>query len=737
MNALAGSLKTQGDLDGARELQERVVEARRRILGRDHPQTLISMNNLAATLRAQGDLDGAHELQEQTLEARQRILGIEHPGTLNSLNHLASTLKAQGDLAGARELQEKVLEARRRILGPEHLDTLISMNNLAATLRAEGNLSGAKRLLEESLAGLDTLLPGTLIEASALRQLGGLHRESQSLESAAKYFRQAMEALETQVGRLGGTQDLRASFRARFVSVYREAIELFAEMDLTEESLETLERYRARSFLEMLGERDLIFTDIPEELDRARRSIAARYDKRFTKLGSAANREEVEALAAELKKLRREQDELAIRIRRSSPKLAALQDPRTLDVRGIRETLDSGTVMLSYSVGEERTQLFAVTREALQVETLEIGEQKLRREIALFRARIRQARPRSSFGGGFATIGRRLYATLIEPVSVLVERSDRLLIIPDGPLHLLPFAALIRDVESGGPDDARDGQFLVEWKPIHSVLSATVYAELKRSRKHSGESFGFPAPLQLAAFGDPVYPGILEEERRVFGDLRLRAASRRGYLDGLSKLEHSRREIREIRELYPAEAVQAYLDEAATEAQAKAIGKEARIVHFAVHGVLDHRVPLDSFLALSIPENLDRGGDNGLLQAWEIFERVRLEADLVVLSACDSALGQELGGEGLIGLTRAFQYAGARTVAATLWSVADEATAELMVRFHRHLEAGEPKDQALRAAQMELLRNPIWIENQEGKKVARDLSAPVFWAAFQIIGDWK
>ncbi len=137
-----------------------------------------------------------------------------------------------------------------------------------------------------------------------------------------------------------------------------------------------------------------------------------------------------------------------------------------------------------------------------------------------------------------------------------------------------------------------------------------------------------------------------------------------------------------------------------------------------------------------IPEGAPSDRNNGLLQAWEIFERVRLDADLVVLSACNSGLGQEQDGEGLIGLSRAFQYAGARTVAATLWSVADDTTAALMIRFYQHLRDGKPKDEALRAAQIELLRGPIEVR-KDGRTVERDASAPYYWAAFQIIGDWK
>jgi CHAT domain-containing protein len=126
-----------------------------------------------------------------------------------------------------------------------------------------------------------------------------------------------------------------------------------------------------------------------------------------------------------------------------------------------------------------------------------------------------------------------------------------------------------------------------------------------------------------------------------------------------------------------------------------------------------------------------------LLQAWEIFERVRLDADLVVLSACESGLGKEMGGEGLIGLTRAFQYAGARSVMASLWKISDRTTAEFMVRFYRHLKEGHSKVEALRATQVEFIRGPIQVTNDKGERVDFDASAPYYWAAFQIYGDWQ
>ncbi len=134
--------------------------------------------------------------------------------------------------------------------------------------------------------------------------------------------------------------------------------------------------------------------------------------------------------------------------------------------------------------------------------------------------------------------------------------------------------------------------------------------------------------------------------------------------------------------------------------------------------------PSNSALALTVPSQRREGEENGLLQAWEIFEQVRLDADLVTLSACETALGAELAGEGLIGLTRAFHYAGARSVLASLWRVADDSTSELMKSVYGYLKAGVTKDEALRRAQREAIKQP-------------KTSAPFHWAAFTLSGDWR
>ncbi len=297
---------------------------------------------------------------------------------------------------------------------------------------------------------------------------------------------------------------------------------------------------------------------------------------------------------------------------------------------------------------------------------------------------------------------RRLYDLLVRPAEGSITRAQRILFSPDGPLHTLPFAPLLRG-----------NRHLIEWKPIHSALSTTVYAELLRSRPAQRN----PGEEQLAAFGDPVYPPAPDGP----ADPEVREAVRRGL--ALKPLPSTRQEVEAIAGLYPQ--AQVYLGREATEERAKSLGPQSRLVHFACHGLLDERFPLNSALALTLPEQQAEGQGNGLLQAWEIFESLRLDADLVTLSACDTALGREMGGEGLVGLTRAFQYAGARSVLASLWSVADISTARFMERFYGYLRNGKSKDEALRAAQIDQIR------------ASSESSHPFHWAAFQLVGDWR
>jgi CHAT domain-containing protein len=246
------------------------------------------------------------------------------------------------------------------------------------------------------------------------------------------------------------------------------------------------------------------------------------------------------------------------------------------------------------------------------------------------------------------------------------------------------------------------------------------WAQCPRDRGRGVRGPGYPAfaaRKTVATRSD----GTEEPEEDTGDDPELGAVLRGGYR--FEPLPRSRQEVETIAGLYAPRSV-AFLGEQATEKHAISIGRDVPLIHYACHAYVNERFPLDSALVFTIPEKPKEGQDNGLLQAWEIFEKMRIDADLVTLSACETGLGKEMGGEGLIGLTRAFQYAGARSVLASLWKVEDASTAELMKRFYGYLKAGKTKDEALRLAQIDLIHRP-------------NSSQPRDWAAFDLMGDWK
>ena len=686
------------------------------------------LNNLGLVAKDRGDLDVAEDFYRRAVEIREELTPDRLP-LASSLQNLGTVFLERGELEVAEDHFRRALDIEER-LAPGSLRPGSALYSLGRVAEERREFERAAAFYRRALELAERLAPDSRERAQTLYKLGTLARRSGDLEQAAEHFLRACAVFEAQVERFGGSYDALSQFRASHRHLYRDALEAALDLGRSADAFHLLERSRSRILLAMLAERDLTFAGgLGKELEDRRRDLAERYDRalrRWSESGEEGDAPGAGGRSLELAELDRERDQLIAEIRRSAPRLGALQYPQPLDLAQARAALDPGTLMLSYSVGEERSDLFVVSRDAdLEVHSIGIGEKELRGEVESLLESLRRS-PFPRYRASFDAASRRLYDLLLAPAAAAVDRAERLLVVADGPLHALPFAALSQ------PADGDGDRYLVEAKPLHSVQSATLYAELRQSRRQAADRRASQA-VQLAAFGDPRFPDAVPE--RAAADPRLRAAVHRGLFDWQA-LPYSRQEVEAIVELYPKGAAIGYLGEAAIEERAKTLDKNVRVVHFATHALIDDRFPLSSALALTMPEEGDSRRDNGLLQAWEIFESVRLEAELVVLSACGSGLGPELAGEGLLGLTRAFQYAGARSVAASLWSVDDRSTAELMVRFHRHLRAGQRKDEALRSAQLELLREPRGAADGAGRPT-QDLSAPFYWAAFQLIGDWR
>ena len=703
---LGSIFESRGDLETAARYQHRALEIIEQLTP-ESPDVAIIHDSLGNLAFGDHDLDQAERHYQRALTLRQREMP-DSLATARSWRDLGAVASERGDNTQAEKFLRRALDIERRVT-PGGLDLAHTLGLLGQLAMLQDRWSDAEPYLLEALAIHQRLAPGTLAEAISCQRLATSYRRLGRLRQARELYARGTAAFEAQEHRLGGSYIVRSGFAASRASLYAEYVDFLVERGELAEAFHLLERSRNRAFLEFLGQRDLsLAADVPPELEHQRRLADARYNDALARLAhlSAETPETLtEDLHQALSKARHEQQEIKTRIRLAAPRVAALRYAEPLDLAATQQALDPGTLLLAYSLGEERGHLFAIGPGPGEARVYPIPRPvgALREEVRQLRSLLRPGETSDAIRFRAAQLGELLLGAAADPI----ERAERLLILPDGPLHSLPFAALVLADQGGQP------RYLVESKPITVAASATFFAQLAKGRHELGA-------IRLSAFGDPLYPDVTPALGRSVPVLR--SAMELGLR--LDPLPATRSEIEGLGALFPKTS-HIFLGATATEERAKSLGKDSNVIHFACHGVVDDRLPLESALVLSLPSNPGMGEENGLLQAWEIFEQMRIDAELVTLSACDTALGQELAGEGMLGLVRAFQYAGARSVLASLWGVHDASTAELMAAFYRAWKQGRTKDEALRGAQLELLGG-------EGL-----LGHPFYWAAFELIGDWR
>ncbi len=424
---------------------------------------------------------------------------------------------------------------------------------------------------------------------------------------------------------------------------------------------------------------------------------------------SAANNR----LRAELAALHSQRDALRARLRRLAPGVASLQHPRIPALSELQANLDG--LVLSYIVTDSQLVAFAITAQPSEFSAKQIAIE--RSELANLAGRMRalaiSGSPENQ--AAFRQISQELSSHLLSPFAGLLQKYEQITWIADDALLGLPIAALT------SPKSA--SRYLLEDYRLVSVASATELLAL-----HQGRQPNATQTQTLLAYADPTssMQTINESDPTV---------------TQWPALPHSRGEIETIAGLFSPGAT-TKIGPAATEASVKALASEATVLHLATHALVDHQSPLDSYLVLAKKD--DDNPEDGLLRAWEVMEQMQLKTDLVTLSACDSALGEFISGEGTLGLLRAFQFAGANSVLASLWPVADRSTADLMASFYRHWTGGQGKAEALRSAQLELLQQPQptpletlwhWLGQRLGFDAPASHRLPLHWAGFQLYGN--
>lgn len=554
-------------------------------------------------------------------------------------------------------------------------------------------------------------------EANALAAVARLERDRGNLSEASAASEGALRIIESIRPKVA-TQRQRVSFFASRREYYDFFIDL--QMRLHERdpagghlaaALAHSEKARARGLLDLLAEGRIdVRRGISSELKRREEEIENRISLLQGDLLDDLSRQGKQAarIEAELARAEEERERIEWEIQREHPHYAAFRNPAPLSPERIQGMLEPRTALLEYTVGKESSYLFVVTQDRVEGFRLPPAAE-LGGLVETLRSTLED--PGRKYRSRYIETAYRLYEILLAPAREVLRDKPHLIVSPDGPLLLLSFEALLTASEGEGSGYA-GLPYLIREKSVTYVPSASVLAEL-RAPEAARASAG--AGLFLG-FADPMY------ERPSPAPSPVPSTATDGPLAGLlapQRLTHSRNELLEISSLFPPGQVRSYLDGDASEENVKANPdlSHAFWLHFAVHGFVDEARPEYSGLVLSLDGDPK---ENGLLQVYEIFN-LDLAADLVVLSACDTALGKNVRGEGLLGVSRAFLYAGAASVAVSLWQVADESTSELMVRFYRHLIATGDKAQALRLSKLELI--------QEGR-----YDRPYYWAPFILIG---
>ncbi len=529
--------------------------------------------------------------------------------------------------------------------------------------------------LQKALETGERLQHAPLIQQTS-SLMANLFLQTQRPSEAIAHYQKAIDSIESARSLLE-SEEYRSSFFEDKRAIYAGMILAHLQSKNPTAAFDYSERARSRAFLDILGSRVQLAKQ--GSLLEEERALQARISALQAGVATQGEEEEEEGEESEkeetlresqrrqeLEEARKAYGEFLAKVRKENKEQASLMSVEPLTLKEAQELLEPGVTMLEYFVVREAVLLWIVEKDRFRFARIPVNRGELIKKISALREAIYQLGEKEKF----QTRSRELYRLLIEP-ALPHARGSELLIVPHDALHYLPYQALI----------SPQSRYLIQDYPIYYLSSASLMQFTKEKRKAAKEG---ERALVMAnpSLGDEAY-----------------------------ELKFAEREAREVAKDFPGSSVQ--LRSEATKSKAVSLSPQYDILHFAVHGELNQEDPLSSALLLAPGD----GGD-GRLKASEIFS-LNLKAVTVVLSACETGLGKITNGDEIIGLTRAFIYAGAPSVITTLWKVNDRASYELMREFYATLKSSK-KSEALRQAQL---------------KIMKSYPHPFFWAAYGLSGE--
>jgi CHAT domain-containing protein/Tfp pilus assembly protein PilF len=716
-----------GDNPKAKEYYRQSLPLRRAIGDRGGESATLS--NIGLVYSKLGENQKALEYYRQSLTLT-RALG-DRRGEGSALNNIGRAYSELGENQKALEYYNQSLPLRRAV--GDRRGEAITLNNIGLVYSQLGENQKALEYYSQSLP-LSRAVDYRVGEALTLYSIAAAKRDRGNLTEALTDIEASLQIIESLRTKIA-SPELRASYFATVQDYYQFYIDLLMQLHKTypksgydTKAFEASERSRARSLLELLQEANAdIRQGVAPELLQRERSLQQQLDAIEKQRIEVLNRPTpTPAQQAELEKqwqtLLAQYQDIQTQIRTTSPRYAALTQPQPLTLTQIQQQiLDENTILLQYSLGKERSYLWALTKTSITSYELPKAAE-IETTAKNFRDAVTAPSSRNS-PNQVTQANDAISQMILQPVAAQLGQK-RLLIVSDGVLNYLPFAALSLPGKSGENGNL---PLIVD----HEIVLLPSGSTLGILRQNYAD---LPAPTRtLAIFADPVFSGNDERVQNSSSATTQQAVEAAN--PGLSRsrgdnnvqfdrLKFTRKEAQIIQALIPANSTTQSFDFAASRAAATSSNlSQYKIIHFATHGLANSDYPELSGIILSL---IDENGNalNGFLRITDIFN-LKLAADLVVLSACQTGLGQNIQGEGMVGLTRGFMYAGAKRVVVSLWSVDDEGTAALMSSFYQKmLQKGLTPAAALRAAQLEMWKQGKW-------------KSPYYWAAFTLQGEWR
>jgi CHAT domain-containing protein/tetratricopeptide (TPR) repeat protein len=633
------------------------------------------------TWRVDRNKDDAVRYYDRSIELAEQI--GDPRALMRALNTSGNVFRSYDYAEAERRYRAAMVAARRAGIDED----VLLLKNMGIVYRETGRLDEARRSLERAMVLSDQR--GTVrTQWQSRMELGTLLTATEPAR-AAEYFEQTLRMLEGLNNNV-----LLEGFRAEALGgsiliaqddPYALYVDLLLANGRERDAFVVAERARARAFLDTLSRaREQIAKALPEAFVKEENAILATLTRTQGDLRAAgADAQTRASLTGEIVRLEQRLSQIRVRLAVEHPSLAHARYPNMAAVDDVQtRLLRDNEVLLEYFVSRKAGTLWAITASGVHVRRLP-PQGEIESAVRSFLERV--GRP----DGDYRADARKLGAMLLPNLSGVIGADARLIVVPHAILSYVPFEALLVDHD----------QFLLERHPV-SYAPSTSSLVFLRQRRASG--------AEVIAIGNPVMQNSGSDDERG------QPISRVAYLKPLT---YSGAEVRSVSKVYGS-AAHVFEQQAATEAalSGEAVSR-AGIIHIATHGLIDEDVPDRSGLALTPAPQSD-----GILQMREVYN-LHLNAALVTLSACQSALGKEVNGEGLIGLSRAFFYAGANAVIASLWNVNDASTEQLMSPFYRSLASGETIDRALRDAKLAMLKS--------GGRAAH----PYYWAAFVVTGN--